>query len=62
MMENAAKIMNQFGDYDVYGHEFHHREKSDSPSGTALTTAQILLEHIERKDTLITEALTERKI
>ena len=62
MIENAAKIMNQFGDYDVYGHEFHHREKSDSPSGTALTTAQILLEHIERKDTLITEALTERKI
>ena len=61
-MESAAKIMDQFSDYDIYGHESHHREKSDSPSGTAITTANILLEHIDRKDTLITEALSERKI
>ena len=61
-MESAAKIMDQFSDYDIYGHESHHSEKSDSPSGTAITTANILLEHIDRKDTLVTESLTDRKI
>ena len=62
MMESAAKIMGQFSDYDIYGHESHHSQKSDSPSGTAITTANILLEHIDRKDTLVTESLTDRKI
>jgi 4-hydroxy-tetrahydrodipicolinate reductase len=62
MLENAAKIMNRFDTYDVFGHEFHHGQKSDSPSGTAITTGNILLEHIDRKDTLVTTALTDRKI
>ncbi|MDP2104131.1 MAG: 4-hydroxy-tetrahydrodipicolinate reductase [Candidatus Gracilibacteria bacterium] len=62
MIENASKIMNQFDDYDVFGHEFHHSAKVDSPSGTALTTSQILLDNIDRKTTLVTETLSHRKI
>lgn len=54
--------MNHFDSYDVFGHESHHNQKSDSPSGTAIATADIILKHIDRKDTLITEALTERRI
>gem|GEM_PF-2789462 len=35
--------------------------KADSPSGTAITTANIILENIDRKSSLTTEAL-QRKI
>jgi 4-hydroxy-tetrahydrodipicolinate reductase len=45
----AAKIFNNLPDYDVLGHEFHHKNKADSPSGTATMLTNILLENIERK-------------
>jgi len=32
MIENVSKIMNNFPEYDVLGHEFHHKMKADSPS------------------------------
>lgn len=62
MVENASKIMNKFNDYDVFGHEFHHNKKADSPSGTAVTTAEIILNNIDRKKTLVTEELSHRPI
>ena len=36
IIANAAKLFNQFGGYDTYGLEIHHKGKKDSPSGTAL--------------------------
>jgi 4-hydroxy-tetrahydrodipicolinate reductase len=62
ILENAAKIIDKFEDYDIFGHEFHHNKKADSPSGTALTTANILVNNIERKKTIITEELKTRPI
>ncbi|MFA5916721.1 MAG: 4-hydroxy-tetrahydrodipicolinate reductase [Candidatus Gracilibacteria bacterium] len=62
IVENASKIMNNFEDYDVFGHEFHHNKKADSPSGTAITTAEIIINNIDRKKTLITEELAHRPI
>lgn len=56
MVENAAKIMNLFADYDVYCHEFHHNKKADSPSGTANTLAQTLVKNIQRKTEILSEA------
>ncbi len=44
-----AKIMNHFDTYDVNVHEIHHTQKLDAPSGTAITTAQQIVENIERK-------------
>jgi len=44
-----AKIMNQFENYDVSMEETHHIHKLDSPSGTALTIAEGILEEIDRK-------------
>lgn len=44
-----AKIMNQFEAYDVTMEETHHIHKLDSPSGTALTIAEGVLENIDRK-------------
>ncbi len=62
IIESASKIMNKYNDYDVFWHEFHHNKKADSPSGTAVTTAEIILNNIDRKKTLITEELSHRAI
>ena len=45
----AAEMMNSATAYDAWIHEWHHRQKADSPSGTALKLAEILLARIDRK-------------
>ena len=45
-----AKIMNQFPQYDVEMEETHHVHKIDHPSGTAITLAEEIVEHIDRKE------------
>lgn len=62
IIENSSKIINQFVDYDIFWHEFHHNQKVDSPSWTAITTAKIILDNVDRKKTIITEELSHRKI
>jgi len=57
----AAKIFNNLPDYDVLGHEIHHRNKADSPSGTATMLTNILLENIDRKQKPVYQML-DRKI
>jgi 4-hydroxy-tetrahydrodipicolinate reductase len=49
MVRNAAQLMNRAAEYDPYVHEIHHRQKVDSPSGTALRLAEILVGAIDRK-------------
>lgn len=44
-----AKIMNRFPNYDVNIEEIHHIHKLDSPSGTAITIAEGILDNIDRK-------------
>lgn len=44
-----ARIMNQFPTYDVRMEETHHIHKLDSPSGTAITLAEGILENVDRK-------------
>ena len=61
IVENAAKIINKIDDYDVYGYELHHNKKIDSPSGTAKTIGEILLNNIKRKNKLLFEEI-DRKI
>lgn len=53
IVENAAKIMNNMEDYDIYGYEVHHSKKIDSPSGTAKTLGDILIKNIRRKSKLL---------
>jgi 4-hydroxy-tetrahydrodipicolinate reductase len=50
----AAEMMNNAPMYDAYIHEWHHRQKADSPSGTALKLAEILLSKLERKERIET--------
>ncbi|MCE3294688.1 MAG: dapB [Crocinitomicaceae bacterium] len=45
--EKLAKLMNGHSDYVASIEEIHHTEKLDSPSGTAITLANSLLENNE---------------
>lgn len=54
MVSRAAELMNKASDYDPSIHEVHHREKADSPSGTALHLAKLLLAGIDRKKEVLT--------
>jgi 4-hydroxy-tetrahydrodipicolinate reductase len=56
IVARAADLMQNAGDYDPFIHEAHHRQKADSPSGTALTLAEILLARLERKTQIMGEA------
>jgi 4-hydroxy-tetrahydrodipicolinate reductase len=55
-----ASAINAFDQYDVSVHEMHHNKKSDSPSGTALTVALYIMEYLDRKTEIVTEALHRR--
>src|SRR5262249_47696739 len=48
-----AELMNSAAEYDPYIHEMHHRQKVDSPSGSALTLARILVDQIDRKKEIL---------
>lgn len=46
---HLAKLMNQFSDYSVKMTEVHHTQKLDAPSGTAITLAENIIDHLDRK-------------
>ena len=48
-----AKLMNPQQDYQVSMEEIHHTQKLDSPSGTALTLANQIIDNVTRKDSWI---------
>lgn len=52
IVEQAAKLIDKYESYDAAIQEIHHSQKLDRPSGTALKTAEILLENIKRKKEL----------
>lgn len=51
----AARLVDKFDAYDIGINETHHRAKADSPSGTALTLGQIVLQHVRRKKEMLHE-------
>ncbi len=57
----SAQLFNAVTEYDVWGHEIHHRNKVESPSGTAKNLEKILLKYIERKTVVVEDALLHRK-
>ncbi len=61
ILDKTSKIMNSFAEYDPFIHEFHHNQKTDSPSGTAVMLGDILLKNIDRKTSIVSEEL-KRKI
>ena len=57
IVAQAADLMSPFETYDVFGHEYHHAQKADAPSGTALKTAEVILKNFPRKTSLAKEPL-----
>ena len=55
LVEKAALLFDKLPEYDAAVHEAHHQYKLDSPSGTALHLADILIDHIDRKKNIATE-------
>jgi len=49
MNEILAKLMNDYPAYEVHVEEIHHTQKLDSPSGTAMTIAEGIIDHLDRK-------------
>lgn len=45
-----ANIMNAHKEYDVSMEEIHHTQKLDTPSGTAITLGEGVIEKLEQKD------------
>jgi len=50
-----AKIMNRYPQYEVQVEEIHHIHKLDSPSGTAITIAEGILEGVQNKKEWVNE-------
>lgn len=48
-----ARLMNGFAAYNVSMSEIHHTGKKDSPSGTAVTLAESIIECIDRKSSWV---------
>lgn len=47
--KQLARIMKEYETYEVEIEEIHHTQKLDAPSGTAITAAEGVIEHIGRK-------------
>ena len=48
--KQLAKMMQNLQEYDVSMTEVHHIHKLDAPSGTAITLAEGIVDHSEKKD------------
>jgi 4-hydroxy-tetrahydrodipicolinate reductase len=60
LVERAGQLFNTFEQYDVFAHEFHHRQKADSPSGTALSVGKALLKTMPRKREILSDTSHEK--
>jgi 4-hydroxy-tetrahydrodipicolinate reductase len=54
-----AKLMNNYPYYDVQVEEIHHTQKLDSPSGTAITLAEGIIDGLDRKNEWVNILTTE---
>ncbi len=59
LVQQAVRFSNGFPEYDVYVHEFHHTRKKDSPSGSAYSLANIIINESAGKTRIETERLTD---
>lgn len=53
--EHLANMMSNFRAYDVTMEEIHHTEKKDAPSGTAITLAEGVMKHFDRKTSWVND-------
>ncbi len=56
-----AKLMNKQKPYTVQIEETHHTEKIDKPSGTAIKTAEIIIDELDRKTNWSLDSIDKSK-
>lgn len=57
IIENTSSIFNGFEDFDVMVHEMHHKNKVDSPSGTAIKIAYNIMDNLSRKNSIVSDKI-----
>ncbi len=62
IVREAVKILDEYPEYDIATWEAHHNQKADSPSGTAITLANVILENTKKKDSIVTDAFHEKPL
>lgn len=60
LIASAVEIFDNFEDYDLLAWEKHHAQKADSPSGTAIELANLILEKSSRKNKVVWDRLERR--
>lgn len=60
LVSNAVEVFDSFEDYDLYALEKHHAQKQDSPSGTAIELANLILAASARKNKVVWDKLERR--
>jgi 4-hydroxy-tetrahydrodipicolinate reductase len=55
--KQLAKLMAGQSQYEITSSEIHHTEKLDSPSGTAITLAEGIMENIPSKDAWVNQEI-----
>lgn len=58
IVQRASALFDSFDSYDCFIHEAHHVKKKDSPSGTALEIAKIMLDTMKKKNIFATGDLS----
>lgn len=59
IVSSAASIVEKADDYDIMIHELHHKRKKDSPSGSAISIANIILDKVSRKKGILDDTARE---
>jgi 4-hydroxy-tetrahydrodipicolinate reductase len=57
--KKLAQLMKPYPFYEVNTREVHHTEKKDSPSGTAITLAEGLIENLEGKEKWVNNEIAQ---
>ena len=60
IVEEAAKLINNFDEYDAAVWEMHHNQKADSPSGTALEIARRVMRGDTKKTEMVFDAFHQK--
>lgn len=60
IVEEAARLLSEYGEYDVAVWEAHHNQKADSPSGTAIEVARRVMAGNPSKTEMVFDAFHER--
>ena len=56
----AAELFNDYEQYDTFISEIHHSNKADSPSGSAKTLSNIILENFDKKKMLVSDNINRK--